>query len=252
MRVLITNDDGVRAPGLAALVRALRGRCLITIVAPERELSGIGHAISLAEPISIRARPDDEGLPGWAVRGTPADCVKLAWWELMAEARPDVVVSGINRGANVGLNVLYSGTVAAAREAAILGAVGLAFSLDNHDPGADFGPAAELAAELVITWGRAGLEPGTCINVNIPDKKGLSPADCRPARQSLIAPDERFINRKDPRGNTYYWQDVEVYTSPPVEDTDRAVLERGLVSVTALRLDQTADDNGIPPLTPQR
>ncbi len=240
MRLLLTNDDGHRAPGLNALAAALSVDHEVVVVAPDRELSGISHAITLTEPIAIRALNGREVGTGWAVKGTPADCVKLAFWRLLADNRPDLVVAGINRGANVGLNLLYSGTVAAAREASLLGLRAVAFSLDSHSPTADFGPAARLARRIVDLILKSELPAGLALNVNFPVAEELDLAMCRLTKQSLAAPRENFIGRHDPRGNDYFWQDQEVYDQPLDPDSDLAVLRRGLVSITPLRFDLTA------------
>ena len=247
MKILITNDDGVNAPGLAALAEALAERFEVAVVAPEVEQSAVGHAITLADPIKVRALDRTHPLArlgrSWAVRGTPADCVKLAFWELLAGDRPGLVVSGINRGANTGLNLLYSGTVSAATEAAFLGLTGVAFSLNSFDPRADYGPAAGLAADLTGLILDRKTEPGRVINVNFPLREGLTLADCVIARQGLTMMKETFIERQDPRGNRYYWQageEVRVPNGRPGEvPTDQEALAQGKVPITPVRFDLT-------------
>ena len=247
MKVLITNDDGINAPGLSALVQSLAGRFDVRVVAPEAEQSAVGHAITLADPIKVRpldgAHPLTRFGPAWAVRGTPADCVKLAFWELLNGERPDIVVSGINRGANTGLNVLYSGTVSAATEGAFLGLTGVAFSLDSFDSGADYGPGAELAAELTGMILSRNPLPGRVINVNFPNRAGLSLADCVIARQGLTLYKESFVERRDPRGNLYYWQageELRLENGGTEElPTDQEALAAGKVPLTPLRFDLT-------------
>ena len=140
MRLLITNDDGAYAPGLKALHRALSPEHEVWVVAPETEQSAVGHAITLADPIRVHRLTQESGLKGWAITGTPADCVKLAVHELLP-APPQMVLSGINQGANVGVNLLYSGTVSAATEGAILGLPAMSLSLATHEP-FDFSYAA--------------------------------------------------------------------------------------------------------------
>ncbi len=240
MRLLITNDDGYAAPGIRALMAALRPEHEMVVVAPESEQSAVGHAITLSDPIKVRQVSVEERLTVWSVKGTPADCVKLAFWHLLADQPPELVVSGINRGANVGLNVLYSGTVSAATEAGLLGLPAMAVSLDSFDPWADYGPAARLAAELVAGLaGQGALSPGRVLNINVPNRPDLSRALCRLTRQGLEAPAERFLGREDPRGNLYYWSDVERHLTPFAPDTDQAALSQGLVSVTPIHFDLT-------------
>jgi 5'-nucleotidase len=238
MRILLTNDDGVYAPGLAALYQSLSARHQVTVVAPESEQSAVGHAITLADPIRVRPLRPRSGLTGWAVRGTPADCVKLGLNELMPRP-PELVVSGINLGANVGVNVLYSGTVSAATEAAILGLPGLAVSLDTHQPQADFSFAARFIAHLVERLPLPGQPPLVPLNVNVP---ALPPDQirgvrfCRQSRARLV---EEFIPRQDPRGNTYYWLGGETLGSEGGPETDFVALAQGYITITPIRHDLT-------------
>jgi 5'-nucleotidase len=247
MLILATNDDGVEAPGLAALAKALEkalapeGR--VVVVAPEVEQSAVGHAITLADPIKVRKLRRNGGNWGWAVRGTPADCVKLAYWRLLEGEKPDLVVSGINRGANTGLNLLYSGTVSAATEAAFLGLTGMAFSLDSFELEADYGPAAALAAELALRVLERRMRPGAVLNVNFPYRPDLSLTDCVITRQGLTRMKDNFIRRRDPRGGLYYWQATEkVDPAGPGPDrplTDQQALAQGRVSITPIQFDLT-------------
>jgi 5'-nucleotidase len=237
MRILITNDDGVYAPGLLALHRALSRRHQVQTVAPETEQSAVGHAITLADPIRIRRLGPRTGMDGWAVSGTPADCVKLAVNELLAQP-PELVVSGINLGANVGVNLLYSGTVSAATEAAILGLASIAVSLNtHHDP--DFSYAARFAAHLADALPGLGLPPATPLNVNVPALPAGEIKGVRLCRQSQARLVERFIRREDPRGHVYYWQAGETMGQQDGMDTDHAALEAGYVTITPVRQDLT-------------
>lgn len=237
MRLLLTNDDGVYAPGLAALHQALADRHEVVVVAPETEQSAVGHSITLADPIRVRPLGPRTGFSGWAISGTPADCVKLALNELLPHP-PDLVVSGINPGANVGVNVLYSGTVSAANEAAILGLSGLAISVAAHqDP--DFSYAARLAAHLVDLYPSLGLPPETCLNVNVPSLPDDQIKGIRFTRQSNARLMERFLRRSDPRGRTYFWQAGETMGSDGDLDTDYPALRAGYVTITPVRHDLT-------------
>lgn len=237
MRLLLTNDDGVYAPGLAALHQALADKHEVVVVAPETEQSAVGHAITLADPIRVRTLGPRTGFSGWAVSGTPADCVKLALHELLPQP-PELVVSGINAGANVGVNVLYSGTVSAASEAAILGLHGVAVSVAAHqDP--DFAFAARLAAHLVDLHPSLGLPPEVCLNVNVPSLPDDQIKGIRFTRQSNARLMERFLRRSDPRGRTYFWQAGETMGSEGELDTDYPALRAGYVTITPVRHDLT-------------
>jgi 5'-nucleotidase len=237
MRILLTNDDGVYAPGLAALAAALNGDHQVTVVAPETEQSAVGHAITLADPIRVRRLGPRTGLNGWAVSGTPADCVKLAVNELLPQ-KPELVISGINKGANVGVNLLYSGTVSAATEAAILGLQGIAMSLNTHAE-ADYTFAAKFAAHLVGRLDGLPVSPQSALNVNVPALPEDQIKGVIFTRQSQARLLERFIQREDPRGQTYYWQAGETMQKDGGLETDYAALDEGYVSITPVRHDLT-------------
>lgn len=237
MRLLLTNDDGVYAPGLAALHAALVPLHEVTVVAPETEQSAVGHAITLVDPIRVRRLGPRTGFEGWAVTGTPADCVKLGVSELLPQP-PELVVSGINRGANVGVNLLYSGTVSAATEAAILGLPGLAFSLGTlKDP--DFTYAGRVAAHLVGLYPGLGVPPRVSLNVNVPALPEAQIKGIRFTRQSEARLVEKFLRRSDPRGHIYYWQAGETMGTEGDLDTDYPALLAGYVTVTPVRHDLT-------------
>ncbi len=237
MHLLVTNDDGILAPGLAALVAEFSPGHQVSVVAPEREQTAVGHAITLADPIRVRRVRRNGAFFGHAVSGTPADCVKIALLELL-DSPPDLVVSGINPGPNVGINVLYSGTVSAATEAAILGLPALAVSLDAYvDP--DFEPAARVAAALVQAAEaiiRAGWPEGVCLNVNVPARPLADITGLMVTRQATNRWRERFEKRIDPHGRVYYWQCGQEPKMVP-RGTDLWALEQNLVSVTPLAPD---------------
>jgi 5'-nucleotidase len=237
MRILLTNDDGVYAPGLAALSTALNGDHQVTVVAPETEQSAVGHAITLADPIRVRRLGQRTGLEGWAVTGTPADCVKLAVNELLPK-KPELVISGINKGGNVGVNLLYSGTVSAATEAAILGLQGIAVSLNTHAE-ADFSFAAKFVAHLVSKLSELPVSPQAALNVNIPALPEDQIKGVLFTQQSQARLIERFIQREDPRGQTYYWQAGETMQRDGGVETDYPALEEGFISITPVRHELT-------------
>jgi 5'-nucleotidase len=237
MNILLTNDDGIFAPGLLALYTTLSDRHQIYVVAPESEQSAVGHSITLADPIRVKEVKRNGTAFGLALTGTPADCVRIGAGELMPVS-PDLVVSGINRGANVGINILYSGTVSAATEAAILGIPAVAVSLNTYtDP--DFSNAAKFTQKLVDTIPELNLESGTSLNVNVPNLSEQKIKGVRIAPQFLLPSGETFERRQDPRGNVYYWRGAEIPPENPAPDSDFALLHQGYITVTPLKHDMT-------------
>lgn len=238
LRILLTNDDGIHAPGLLTLYEALRDEHIPFVVAPEHEMSAVGHAITLDWPLRVREVHRDQSLYGYAVSGTPADCVKIAVQELLPQ-RPHMVLSGINLGANVGVNVLYSGTVSAATEGAFLGIPSVAISLAaRRRP--DFKVAARFAARLIALVSSVGLGPGTALNVNIPALSEREIRGVRITRQATGPFLERYERRSDPRGNVYYWLTGETFVKEADSDTDLAALEADMISITPIHYDLTA------------
>jgi 5'-nucleotidase len=241
MRFLLTNDDGIYAKGLSALYQELSKDADCLIVAPEVEQSAVGHAITLFRPLMVRRAKKNGGFLGYAVKGTPADCVKIGIKEL-SEKPVDLVVSGINLGANVGINVLYSGTVSAATEGIIMGVPSMAFSLDAHrDP--DFSFAARFARKMAAFMLKDYPMKNVAINVNIPavpeeEIKGI--VVVKQGRARLI---ENFEKRVDPRDNIYYWLAGETRLSEYEEiDSDACALSKGLISITPIYYDLTRYD----------
>jgi 5'-nucleotidase len=239
--ILICNDDGIDAPGIAALARAMDGLGDRYVVAPVSEQSAVGHAITVRDPVRARPWPMD-AVPGevtaYAVTGTPADCVKLAVNQLMPR-RPDLVVSGINRGPNTAVNVIYSGTVSAATEASILGVDALAFSLCDWEA-RDYQPAARIARRIARRVLAQGLPPGILLNVNIP---ALPEEDIRGiaiTRQARSRWEESFSERVDPFDQPYYWLSGRFINLDEGDNTDLAAVENGYVSVTPVQHDLTA------------
>jgi len=226
--ILVSNDDGVHAQGLVALAAALRGLGAVYVVAPDRERSTVGHALTLHRPLRVETL----GPRRYAINGMPSDCVNLGVLGILP-SRPDVVVAGINRGSNLGDDVTYSGTVSAAMEGLLLGVPSLAISMVEGD---DFGPAgrvARLLTELVL---RHGLPPDTLLNVNVPagEVKGI-----RLTRLGRRVYSQKVVEETDPRGKTYYW----IGGGPPLweagEGTDFEAVNAAWVSVTPLHLDLT-------------
>lgn len=237
MRILICNDDGIHAPGIATLVEAMRPLGEIRVVAPEAEQSAVGHAITIASPLKATPVYKRGEYFGHAVSGTPADCVKLALSELLDEP-PDLVVSGINLGPNAGISVLYSGTVSGATEGAILGVPSIAFSLGTfHDPMWETG--GRVARHIVERFADADLPPECVLNVNIPnlpyeDIKGFATVPIAPSRYV-----EEFDARTDPRGNAYFWMDGMLTLTGTDLNNDVGQMRAGYVTLTPLHFDLT-------------
>ena len=241
MRFLLTNDDGIYARGLSALYRELSRDADCLIVAPEVEQSAVGHAITISRPLMVRRAEKNGRFRGYAVAGTPADCVKLGIRELSHQPF-DLVVSGINKGANVGVNVLYSGTVSAATEGAILGVPSLAISLDSHHE-ADYSVAGRIARKMAHFMVENGPFVNTVLNVNVPALPEREIKGIVVTRQGQNMPLEIFDKRTDPRENTYYWLAGEM-RSPQTEeqDDDAGALHRGMITITPLHYDLTSYD----------
>lgn len=237
MHVLLTNDDGIHAEGLAVLCRRFARRHTVTVVAPDSECSAIGHAITLRVPLRAEAAALPDTAASWAVSGTPADCVKLALKQLL-ERPPDLVVSGINPGANVGANVNYSGTVAAAREAALAGLPAIAVSIQGRYP-RHYESAALFVRQLAEEVRHRGLPGGTFLSVNFPDIRDCKVGGVAASRQSTSLAAEHIDKRHDPYERPYYWQ---YYRLPPRAEeagTDTHAVFGQQVSITPLKCDTT-------------
>jgi 5'-nucleotidase len=233
-RILITNDDGVLSPGLTALADALSRLGTVTIVAPTREASAIGHALTLHRPL----RFDRVSEHVYALDGTPTDCVNIAVATIL-NGLPDLVASGINKGLNLGDDVTYSGTVAGAMEGALLGVPSVAISLERTQDPYDFTHAAEAAARVAEATLRRGLPPRTFLNVNVPSGK---PKGFRVTVQSTRNHVTSVSALKDPRGRPYYWIGVAEDSWEPHDRSDHQAILDGFVSVTPLQPDLTAHD----------
>jgi 5'-nucleotidase len=234
-RILLTNDDGFNAPGLCALAERLADFAEVSIVAPSREQSGAAQSLSLRQPIVCNQIAEHH----WAVDGTPADCVIVALHKLLPE-RPDLVISGINHGANLGENVYYSGTVGAAREAALHHLPAVAISLATKVADANFSDAARLArstAELIV---KEGLPDQVLLSINIPQNWTGA---VRFTRQSKKITRNQLTEGKDPRGRSYFWLYEQKIDRDVEPDTDYAAIFAGAVSVTPLHLDPTHDES---------
>lgn len=239
MLILLTNDDGILAPGLTALRDAFRGTCDLWVVAPERERSASAHAISITEPLRVQAIGSGGGETVVAVSGTPADCVKLAMGSLLP-GPPDFVVSGINPGPNVGINVIYSGTVSAALEGAILGIPSIAISVEEEKPELFLSAAAFTRRLVTAVSSGQKIPPGLLLNVNVPDRGEEGIAGVRVTVQARSSYRDSFEQRIDPRGKVYYWLAGERQEPDPDPMTDERALKEGFISITPIQADLTA------------
>ncbi|MFZ3151184.1 MAG: 5'/3'-nucleotidase SurE [Anaerolineaceae bacterium] len=245
MRILVTNDDGVNAPGLLALVQALRklDSAEITVLAPDHNWSAAGHVKTMHRPLRLSATQLADGSSAWKSDGAPSDCVALAMMGAL-EMEFDLVVSGINPNANIGLDVTYSGTVTAAMEASIWAKPGIAVSLDApefHEGPLDYRSAAEIAAQLtgkLFPFGNGGL-PAPIYNINVPYRPEGDYAGVMVTRQGVRIYRDQLVKRLDPRGRPYYWIGGEAPTGKLEDGTDFGMLQQGYVSVTPLQLDMT-------------
>ena len=239
MHILVTNDDGVHAPGLLALAEAMKPLGQVTILAPDRNWSGSGHVKTLHRPLRVRETTLADGTPALMSDGAPSDCVALAM--LGRVPKVDLVVSGINSYGNLGHDVTYSGTVTAAMEAVIAGVPGFAFSLaaDDTVTERDYGPAAAYAQRIVRLAIERGLRPDLLLNVNVPCIKADQIRGMRVTRQGLRVYRDRLDERMDPRGAPYYWIGGDYPTGVPDEGTDFGALNDNYVSILPLQLDLT-------------
>ncbi len=238
MRILLANDDGVYAPGLAALEQQLRQLGEVVVVAPVTEQSGVGHSITFLTPLMAKSIQREGKHWAWAVDGSPADCVKLAIGQLYKEQPFDLVVSGVNHGMNAGINVLYSGTVAAAVEGAFFGVTSVAVSLE-YDEEADFQTAAEIAKNVISGIVARPDSKGGLYNLNIPTAATRGPSDLKVVPMGLEQYGRCYEKRTDPHGREYYWALWSEPERPPPESADVIQLREGNVTLTPLRFDLT-------------
>ncbi|HVP13408.1 MAG TPA: 5'/3'-nucleotidase SurE [Phycisphaerae bacterium] len=237
MRILLTNDDGIYAPGLLALYEVFSKTAQVDVVAPAAVESGGSHAITIHHPVMWRSVDVHHRFRGTAVEGTPADCVKLALYSLLPQ-KPDLVISGLNAGLNTGIHVIYSGTVAAAIESGILGCPAIAVSLAIY-PNMDFEKGARIAKAVIDEVTRHSLAAGQVVNINIPEPKPGWPRGVRVAPQSIRPMPEELEKRTDPNGREYYWLGGDYSILGDHSDTDRKALHDGYICVTPLQFDLT-------------
>jgi len=235
MHILLTNDDGIYAEGIYAAYKALIKFADVTVVAPAAEQSSVGHGITLFSPLFLREISIKHRFDGVAVSGKPADCIKWAMNVLLKDKKPDMVISGINSGSNDGCSVFYSGTVAAAREGALMGIDSLAVSLDSFE-GLDFSIAAQYTAKFAKWVYKNKLPSGTFLNINVPLGK---PKGIRLTRQGTERIHETFEKRKSPHGQDYYWMGSRIPVHKNDNTIDSYALKNKYVTVTPIQSDLT-------------
>ncbi len=235
MVVLISNDDGIFARGLQVLYEELKGLGKIYVVAPDRERSAVSHALSLHRPLRVKEVKKNF----FAVDGTPTDCVNIAINGLLPD-KPDIVISGINFGPNLGDDITYSGTVSAAIEGCLLGLPSIAFSLATLDPPAYFRPAGRIARRILEVFLEIGIPGGTILNVNFPNKRKCAYyKGIKFTRQGKRKYGEAIVEKIDPRGRKYYWIGGKDLGYEKIPDSDILAVEEGFVSITPIQLDLT-------------
>ncbi len=238
MKILIVNDDGINSKGIMALAKRLQMEHEIYVVAPLTEQSAVGHAITMKIPLRIFKIEREGSFFGYAVDGTPADCIKIGIRNIL-KITPDIVISGINNGSNAAINVIYSGTVSGAREAAIMNIPSIAVSVASHDV-KDFSFAAEIANKFAYLVKENGLPNGTLLNINIPDLPKQKIKGIKVTRQSMSRWDDVYEKRVDPYGKDYYWLTGSMIEHPNENDSfDYFANLNGYISVTPIHFDLT-------------
>ncbi len=241
--IFITNDDGVNARGIGKLIELARELGEVVVVAPDECYSGMSHSITMHRPLFVTHLVEKEGeVAVYSCTGTPVDCVKVGFDELLKERTPDLVLSGINHGSNANVSVIYSGTMGAATEAAFYGIPSIGFSLTDHSPMADFEASVHYARQIVRQVLELDQEArkGLCLNVNIPNIPLGQIKGVRVCRQTRGNWREDFIHRNDPRERDYYWMSGRFYNfEPEAADTDEWALRHGYVAVVPVQMDLT-------------
>jgi 5'-nucleotidase len=237
--ILVTNDDGIFAGGIRALVEVMVELGDVWIVAPDSPQSGMGHAVTIHNILRLKeVKYEVPNVRAFACSGTPVDCVKLAIYEVL-HRKPDLLVSGINHGANSSINVIYSGTMSAAVEGAVESIPSIGFSLLDHSANADFGPSKAYVKSIAESVIMNGLPKGTCLNVNIPNLKAEELKGIKICRQARGYWADAFEKRESPGGSEYYWMTGKFHNPDKGEDTDQWALENGYLSVVPTQFDLT-------------
>ena len=236
--ILVTNDDGITAPGIRALVNAVKDLGKVIVVAPDSPQSGMGHAVTIGEPLRLHKTEVFEGIDSWECSGTPVDCVKLAR-DIILKGKPTICLSGINHGANHSINVIYSGTMSAAMEAAIEGVPSIGFSLLDYRYDADFSLAGKIANILAKKMLEQPMPEHTLLNVNIPKVSADDFKGIKICRQAYAKWQEEFDHRIDPRGKDYFWMTGKFVNMDTGTETDVQALAEGYASVVPVKFDLT-------------
>ena len=238
--ILVTNDDGINAPGIRTLISVIKDIGDVIVVAPDSPQSGMGHAITINSTLhSSRITPKNSEIIEYSCSGTPADCVKLAINELMPR-KPDLCVSGINHGSNSSINVIYSGTMSAAIEAGIEGVPAIGFSLLDYSWNADFSQSKDFIRKITLNALNNGIPKGVVLNVNIPAVKKSDIKGVKICRQAMAYWVEEFDKRKNPLGQEYYWLTGKFVNKDQGEDTDEWALNNNYISIVPVEFDLTA------------
>ena len=241
--ILVTNDDGISAPGIRTLISVMNEIGDVVVVAPDSPQSAMGHAITInstlhCNPIKIDNGPQQE----YSCSGTPADCVKLGINEIL-DRKPDLCVAGVNHGSNSSINVIYSGTMSAAVEASVEGIPAIGFSLLDYNWDADFETIKEYLINITKKALREGVPKGNALNINFPKLKGEDIKGIKICRQANAHWVEKFDKRKNPQGKEYYWLTGEFINNDKAEDSDEWALANGFISIVPVKFDMTDHDN---------
>jgi 5'-nucleotidase len=237
--ILVTNDDGITAPGIRTLVEIAQQLGEVVVVAPDSPQSGMGHAITVSAPIRLHPVKVFAGIESYECSGTPADCVKLARHVVLTGRKPALCVSGINHGSNASINIIYSGTMSAAMEASLEGIPSIGFSLLDYSHEADFGPSRPFVRQLIEWVLKNGMEEGSLWNVNIPNLPAEQIKGIKACRQADARWVEDFTEAVDPRGQRYFWLTGRFVDNDTREDTDIKALAAGYISVVPSMHDLT-------------
>ncbi len=238
--ILVTNDDGIFAPGIRTLAEEMKAFGRVMVVAPDKPQSAMGHAITIHSFLRLQTVPYMDGVEAWSCSGTPVDCVKLAIYKLLGGSKPDLLVSGVNHGANISINVLYSGTMSAAVEGAMEGIPSIGFSLMDHATDADFSQVRPVIRSVVDNALKHGMDSGTCLNVNVPLNDGSPLNGMRVCRQAKANWEDEFETRLDPGNKEYYWLRGEFKSEDQGHDTDVYAVNNRYVSIVPTQFDMTA------------
>lgn len=238
--ILITNDDGYQAKGIAHITKIAQRYGNVVVIAPDKGYSGFSHAITMHSPLFVTTVEEQKGLTIYKCTGSPVDCIKIALDELMLDREPDLIISGINHGSNSNVSVIYSGTMGAATEGLLYNIPSIGFSLTDHDPDADFTSFDKFAPQIIEMVLAEENRKGLCLNVNIPNIPCNQIKGIKMCRQTKGNWREKFVHRTDPAGRDYYWMRGSFYNSElHATDTDEWALKNGYVAIVPVQIDLT-------------